>query len=360
MTRAREIAGAVERIAPSALAEDWDNPGLQVGDPDGEVDRVLVALTPLPEVFEEAEEIGANFLLFHHPLIFRSLTSVNITSYPGDLIARAVRDNLAVYAAHTNYDAAPGGVSIALAESLGLRSPLRVMVPKGEMRKLVVFVPEEDADVIADTLAEAGAGVIGRYTHCTFRAPGTGTFFGGEGTDPYAGEKGRLERVPELRLETVVPAHAAPWAAAAARAVHPYEEPALDIYPVDGHPEGCGYGRLGRLPESLAPEELREHVSESLGFPARLVANPRRERPVERVAVLGGSGGSFVREAALSDVDAYVTGDLDYHDALLAESLGLVAIDAGHAATELPSLEPLARRLAELVDVPVSISKIRR
>jgi dinuclear metal center YbgI/SA1388 family protein len=360
MTRAREIAGAVERIAPGALAEDWDNPGLQVGNPDGEVDRVLVALTPLPEVFEEAGEIGANFLLFHHPLIFRSFTSVNITSYPGDLIARAVRDNLAVYAAHTNYDAAPGGVSVALAESLGLRSPLRVMVPKGEMRKLVVFVPEEYADMIADTLAEAGAGVIGRYTHCTFRAPGTGTFFGGEGTDPYAGEKGRLERVPELRLETVVPAHAAPRAAAAARAAHPYEEPALDIYPVDGHPEGCGYGRLGRLPEPLAPEELREHVSESLGFPARLVANPRRERPVERVAVLGGSGGSFVREAALSGVDAYITGDLDYHDALLAESLGLVAIDAGHAATELPSLEPLARRLAELVDVPVSVSKIRR
>ena len=358
--RAREIAEAVERIAPNALAEDWDNPGLQVGNPDGEVDRVLVALTPLPEVFEEADEIGANFLLFHHPLIFRSLTSVNITSYPGDLIARAVRDNLAVYAAHTNYDAAPGGVSVALAESLGLRGPLRVVVPKGEMRKLVVFVPEEDADMIADALAEAGAGVIGEYTHCTFRAPGTGTFFGGEGTDPYAGEKGRLKRVPELRLETVVPAHAAPWAAAEARAAHPYEEPALDIYPVDGHPEGCGYGRLGRLQEPLAPEELREHVSESLGFPARLVANPRRERPVERVAVLGGSGGSFVREAALSDVDAYVTGDLDYHDALLAESLGLVAIDAGHASTELPSLEPLARRLAELVDVPVSVSKIRR
>jgi dinuclear metal center YbgI/SA1388 family protein len=324
------------------------------------VDRVLVALTPLPEVFEEAEEIGANFLLFHHPLIFRSLTSVNMTSYPGNLIARAVRDNLAVYAAHTNYDAAPGGVSVALAESLGLGGSLRVMIPKGEMRKLVVFVPEEDADVVADTLAEAGAGVIGEYTHCTFRAPGTGTFLGGEETDPYTGEKGRLERVPELRLETVVPAHAAPRAAAAARAVHPYEEPVLDVYPVDGHPEGCGYGRLGRLPEPLAPEELRHHVSESLGFPARLVANPDPERTLGSVAVLGGSGGPFVREAALSDADAYITGDLDYHDALLAESLGLVAIDAGHAATELPSLEPLARRLAELVDVPISVSRVRR
>jgi dinuclear metal center YbgI/SA1388 family protein len=360
MTRAHEIAEAVERIAPSSLAEDWDNSGFQVGYPGCQVNRVLVALTPLPEVFKEAEEIGANFLLFHHPLIFRNLNSVNLGSYPGDLIARAVKGNLTVYAAHTNYDAAPGGVSVALAESLDLGGPLRAVVPKGALRKLVVFVPEEDAEGIANALTEADAGIIGEYTHCTFRTPGTGTFFGSERTDPYAGEKGRLERVPEIRLETVVPAYAAARAVAATRAAHPYEEPALDLYPVDGHPEGCGYGRLGRLPRPLAPEELRDHVSQSLGFPARLVADPNSERPVERVAVLGGSGGSFVQEAAASGAEAYITGDLDYHDALLAESLGLVAIDAGHAATELPSLEPLARRLAELVDVPVSVSRVRR
>ena len=358
MTLAREIAEAVERIAPISLAEDWDNPGLQVGSLGGEVNRVLVALTPMTEVFEEAEKIGANFLLFHHPLIFRGLKSVDTNSYPGDLIMRTVKGNLTVHAAHTNYDAAPGGVSVALAEALGLVGPLEVVVPRGSMRKLVVFVPEDDADTVADTLTEAGAGVIGEYTHCTFRAPGTGTFFGGEGTDPYAGEKGRLERVPELRIETVVPAHAAHGAELAARDAHPYEEPALDVYPVDGHPEGCGYGRAGRLLEPLDPYELRDRVSESLGFPARLVAAPAQK--IERVAVLGGSGGSFVREAAASGADAYVTGDLDYHDALLAETLGLVAIDAGHAATELPSLEPLAQRLAELVDVPVSVSRVRR
>jgi dinuclear metal center YbgI/SA1388 family protein len=360
MTHAQEIIEAVEMIAPKALAEDWDNPGFQAGDPGGKVDRVLVALTPLPEVFEEAEETGANFLLFHHPLVFRSLENVNTASYPGDLIARAIKRNLTVHAAHTNYDAAPGGVSVALAESLGLVRPSRIVAPRGALRKLVVFVPEENADEISDALTEADAGVIGEYTHCTFRAPGTGTFLGGEGTDPYAGEKGRLERVPELRLETVVPAHAASRAAAAVRATHPYEEPAFDLYPVDGHPEDCGYGRVGTLPEPLAPEELRDHVSDSLGFPARLIATPDPERRIERVAVLGGSGGSFIREVAASGADAYVTGDLDYHDALLAESLGLVAIDAGHAATELPSLEPLARRLAGLVNVPVSVSRVRR
>jgi putative NIF3 family GTP cyclohydrolase 1 type 2 len=219
------------------------------------------------------------------------------------------------------------------------------------LRKLVVFVPEENADTIADVLAKAGAHVIAKHTHHACRTPGT---------DSYANNKGQPESASELHLETVVPTHAALRAVAAARAAHPYEEPALDVYPMDGHPQGCGYGRLGRLPELLTSEELCDYVSESLGFPARLVADPEPQRSLRSVAVLGGSGSSFVREAALSKADAYITGDLDYHDGLLAESLGLIAIDAGHAATELPSLEPLARRLTGLVDVPVSVSRVRR
>lgn len=350
-TYTREVVEAIERIAPNALAEDWDNPGLQVGDPDGVVDGVLVALTPLPEVFDEVEELGANFLLFHHPLIFQSLKSVDITSYPGDLISRAVRYNLTVYAAHTNYDAAPGGVSVALANSLGLEGLLSVVVPRGSLRKLTVFVPEENADIMVDVLAKAGADIIGKHTHYAFRAPETGSC---------ADDNGQSEKALELRLEAMIPTHAAVQTAAAARAAHPYKEPVLDVFPVDGHPKGCGYGRLGSLPEPLTPEELCDHVWKSLGFPARLVANPHPQRSLRSVAVLGGSGGSFVREAALSHADAYVTGDLDYHEGLLAEALGLIAIDAGHAATELPSLEPLAQRLAGLVDVPVSVSRVRR
>jgi dinuclear metal center YbgI/SA1388 family protein len=353
-----QITEAVERIAPVSLAEEWDNCGLQAGDPEGEVNRILVALTPLPEVFDEAEEKGADFLLFHHPLIFGSLKTVVTSSYPGDLLARAIRNGLAVYAAHTSYDAAPAGVSVALARVLGLGGPLHVLSSRGALRKLVVFVPEENVDAVAKTLAGAGAGVIGDYTECTFRTRGTGTFRGGDETNPYLGEKGRLEEVEEVRMETVVPAHALQRTVEAATAAHPYEEMALDVYPVEGSPEGCGYGRLGTLPDPLTAGELRDHVSESLGFTSRLVADAGRK--IEVVAVLGGSGGSFVAEAAASGAHAFVTGDVDYHDALLAESLGLTVIDAGHAATELPALEPLALRLAELVNVPVEVSQIRR
>ena len=350
----------IEQLAPPALSEEWDNCGLQVGDPTSEVHRILVALTPLPEVFEEAEELGADFLLFHHPLIFGGLSSLDTGSYPGDLLSRALLSGITVYAAHTSYDAATDGVSVALAKAIGLQGPQKVVSPRGELRKLVVFVPEETVDEVADTLNEAGAGIIGDYTHCTFRTPGTGTFQPGDSANPYLGKRGALERAPEVRLETVVPAHLAGRAAAAATAAHPYEETALDVYPVEGHPEDCGYGRVGRLPQPLGPEALADHVSNSLDFPARLVADPEPGRIIERLAVLGGSGGSFVREVAASDAEAYVTGDLDYHDALLAESLGLVAVDAGHAATEHPSLVPLARRMAELVDVPVEVSDVRR
>jgi dinuclear metal center YbgI/SA1388 family protein len=357
LVRVGDVAGAVEQIAPLPLAEAWDNCGLQVGDPAAEVGRILVALTPLPEVFAEAEEKGADFILFHHPLIFRPIKSIDTSVYPGDLLSRAIRNGMALYAAHTSYDAAPAGVSVALAETLGLRGPLRVLSPRGTLRKLVVFVPEENVDGVALALSEAGAGVIGDYTECTFRTRGTGTFRGGDESNPYLGESGRLEMVDEVRVETVVAGHLARRAAEAAAAAHPYEEVALDIYPVGGTPEGCGYGRLGTLPESSTPEELRDLVSGSLGFPARLVADAGGS--VQRVAVLGGSGGSFISEVA-AGADAYVTGDIDYHDALLAESLGLTVVDAGHAATELPSLAPLARRMGELVDVPVEVSRVRR
>ena len=358
LVRAAQIAEAVERMAPLSLAEEWDNCGLQVGDPEAEVNQVLVALTPLPEVFEEAEERGADFLLFHHPLIFDPLKTIVTSSYPGGLLARAIRNGLTVYAAHTSYDAAPAGVSVALARTLGLDGPLRVLSPRGALRKLVVFVPEHNVDALAKALAEAGAGAIGDYTECTFRTQGKGTFRGGECANPYLGEKGRLEEVEEVRVETVVPAHTVRRAVDAAIAAHPYEEVALDVYPVEGSPEGCGYGRLGTLPDRLTAEELREHVSESLGFPSRLVADAGRR--IETIAVLGGSGSSFIPEVAASGARAYVTGDVDYHDALLAESLGLTVIDAGHAATELPSLEPLALQLTELVGVTVEVSQVRR
>jgi dinuclear metal center YbgI/SA1388 family protein len=355
----KDVIRAVERVAPPSLAEDWDNCGLQVGEPETGVSRVLVALTPLAEVFDEAEEKGADFLLFHHPLIFKPLHSVDTGSYPGNLISRAVRSGTAIYAAHTSYDSAPDGVSVALAGALGLTGPLEVISARGELRKLVVFVPESALDEVSEALDRGGASVIGDYTRCTFRTPGTGTFLPGSISDPYSGERGKLQHESEVRLETVVAAHDAPRALSYARAAHPYKEMACDLYPVEGRPEGCGLGRVGELPEPLSPEAFTAHVSESLGFEARLVSKPGVGE-IRRVAVLGGSGGSFLGEVAASGAQAYMTGDLSYHHALDAEHLGLVAVDAGHGPSEFPSLARLAESIGELVEIPVEASQVRR
>ncbi len=359
MTTVREVSRAVESPAPPGQAGSWDNCGLQVGDPGAEVRRVLVALTPLPEVFDEAEEVGADFLLFHHPLIFGGLHSVDTGAYPGSLISRAIRSGAVVYAAHTSYDSAPGGVSAALAGALGLSGPLEVISPRGELRKIAVFIPEEALNEVSEALNAAGAGVIGDYTRCTFRTPGTGTFLPGEASDPYSGERGKLQQESEVRLETIVAAHDASRAVQYAREAHPYEEMAYDLYPVEGRPEDTGLGRLGDLPEPLSPRELTQRVSDSLGFEARLVADPGTNE-IRRVAVLGGSGGSFIGEAAASGAQAYITGDLSYHGALDAEHLGLTAIDAGHGPSEFPALQPLAEKLGDLLDVPVQTSRVRR
>ena len=359
MSTVRDISRAVELLAPTELAESWDNCGLQVGDPAAPVRRVLVALTPLPEVFDEADQAGADFLLFHHPLIFGGLNRVDTSAYPGSLIARAARSGVAVHAAHTSYDSAPNGVSVALADALGLSGPLGVISPRGELRKIVLFIPEEALDDVSEALASAGAGIIGDYTRCTFRTPGTGTFLPGEASDPYSGERGKIQQESEIRLETIVSAHDAHRAVRHAREAHPYEEMAYDLYPVQGRPEDTGLGRVGELPRPLSPQELTQHVSESLGFEARLAANSG-SREILRVAVLGGSGGSFIGEAAASGAQAYITGEVSYHDALDAEHLGLTAIDAGHGPSEFPSLLPLAERLGGLVDVPVQTSRVRR
>lgn len=359
VTTVRDVARAVESLAPPALAEGWDNCGIQVGDPGAEVSRVMVALTPLAEVFDEAEEEGVDFLLFHHPLIFKSLSSVDTASYPGALISRAITGGIAVYAAHTSYDSAPDGVSVALARTLGLAGPLDVISPRGALRKLVVFVPETALKDVSEALGAGGAGVIGDYTRCTFRTTGTGTFLPGEASDPYSGERGVLQHESEVRLETIVAAHDAPGVLRKARDAHPYEEMAYDLYPVEGRPEGCGLGRAGELPEPLSPRELTEHVSGSLGFEARLVADPGVGE-IRRVAVLGGAGGSFLGEVTALGAEAYVSGDLSYHHALDAEHLGLAAIDAGHGPSEFPALSPLAEGLGALVDAPVGVSRVRR
>jgi dinuclear metal center YbgI/SA1388 family protein len=354
-----DVCRLVESAAPRETAYSWDNVGLQVGVPDAPVGTVLLTLDLTPAVAEEAGEVGAELVIAHHPLLFRPPTSLAETDPHSRLVASLIRRNLAVYAAHTNLDVAPKiGVNAALAEALELAG-CRPLLPLDRelMAKLVTFLPEDAVPVVRAALAQAGAGVIGEYGECSFATPGQGTFRGSEGAHPVIGEAGRSETVAEVRLEMVLPRRCQARAIAALLEAHPYEEPAFDVYPLLNNPRALGLGLVGELAEPMAFEQFCFAASQRLAC-----RNPRAvpggKETVCRVAVLGGSGGGEVAAAAQAGADAFVTGDVKYHDGLLAWELGLNILDAGHYATERPGLDSLAGFLRAESPLEVRISEL--
>jgi len=338
-----EVAGALEELAPRGLAEPWDRPGLQVGDPRSRVRAVVVALDPSPGALAEALRRSAQLLVTHHPLLLDPLPRLDLSTPLPRLVADFLRAEVGVYAAHTNLDRAEGGVNDALAERLGLRG-VRSLGPGEPLCKLVVTVPVGYEEPVRRALAGAGAGRIGRYEGCTFGSRGEGVFVPREGARPFLGAVGQEERVAETRLEAVVRRSLAGRAAAEVRSAHPYEEPALDLYALEGLSAEGGLGRWGTL---SAPRRLGEwagEVAAQLGATgARLVGDP--QRLVERVAVCGGSGSSLWPQAWSAGAQVLVTGDVKYHTALEARQAGLALLDVGHGPSERLAVDVLAGRL---------------
>lgn len=344
--RAKDIIAILERIAPVGLAEPEDSIGLQVGDPNAEVRSVAVALDPLPAIIRRAA--GAELLVSHHPIIRRPLSGIDFASMEGDAIRAAIKSDLTVYVMHTNYDAAPGGVSDAMAAVLGVSETEPLARSAGDKRfKIAVFVPEEAVFTVRDAMAEAGAGIIGEYSHCSFRTQGIGTFLPLAGASPYVGRVGHIEEVAEWRLEMLVAESRRDAVVAAMIAAHPYEEVAYDIYELANPPSGSGMGRVGRI-EPTAASDLLQLVRDKLRAPDSRYFGPD-DAVFERIAVCGGSGGRLIPEAARAGAQAYVTGDVGYHARLLAAHLGLAVIDAGHRETEMPGVRRLAASLRALL-----------
>ena len=340
----------IEERAPKRLAEDWDNPGLMWGHPMGEVRQALMAVDGTDAVLQEAVQKGSDLVVLHHPTIWKGVRQLRTDRALGRRVEFCLRHGIAVYAAHTNYDAAPDGVSDALANRLDLQD-LRVLevTQRDRLQKLVVFVPEGHEDAVHEAMSEAGAGWIGNYSHCSFQVAGTGTFLPREGADPFIGKLGELERTPEVRLETVVPLSLSRRVVAAMLRAHPYEEVAYDLIPLDNEGLKAGAGRVGKLPSSLTLAELADAVKTALALPAlRLVGDAKRQ--VQRVAVCGGDGHHLIATAARAGADVLVTGDIGHHDALEALDLGLSIIDAGHYATEWPAMADLADSLNQRLE----------
>lgn len=374
--RLADVVAALEARYDPRWAAEWDAVGLVCGDPEAQVRSVLFAVDPVDAVVSEAIESGVDLLVTHHPLFLTPVQGVPATEPKGRLVHRLVRAGCALHVAHTNADVARPGVSDALADAVGLVDTVALApAPADPLDQLVTYVPLDAVDAVIDALSGAGAGAVGDYTRCSFAAEGRGTFLPGEGARPALGRVGNLERVREARVEMTLPRHRRAPVLAALHAAHPYEEPAFTVIEnAVGSPNGRGTGRVGRLPQPEPLARFTRRVAAAL--PATAVgvrATGGAAAIVERVAVCGGSGGSYVDQAYAAGADAYVTADLRHHptsEALEDAVPGrhgarppMALLDVTHWASEWPWLAGAADALrgdlgADGATVSTSVSSI--
>jgi dinuclear metal center YbgI/SA1388 family protein len=339
-----DLLQILDEIAPTRMAESWDNVGLLTGDPGQTISRALLTIDYTPQVAAEAAEQRCELVIAYHPPIFNAIKRITAPS----LIFDAIRRGVAIYSPHTALDVADGGTNDLLADVLGLRErqPLRLIEPKARAYKLVTFVPEADVERVASALFDAGAGHIGRYTRCSFRSPGTGTFMGDESTNPTVGEKCVYERAPELKIETVCPISRLAEVLAALRASHPYEEPAFDLVQLAAPPEKIGQGRIGSLAPTAA-DELIARIKRELGLAHVLVARAHGAMDaVTRAACLAGAGREHLKDAIAQKAQLYLTGEIPHHDALAAAGAGVTVVATLHSNSERAVLRRLREKLA--------------
>lgn len=340
-----DLIRELDFIAPPDLADEGDCIGFQVGDGGAEVNKICVALDTTDAIIKRAIANKANMLVTHHPLIRPNLKTVTASDPISRRVMELVRTNTALFVMHTNFDAAPGGTNDVLAEMLEVFDGEPLIIGKQDhFYKIVVFVPIDYVDIVRDAMADAGAGRIGQYTHCSFSTPGTGSFVPLQLASPFIGTEGKLEEVEEMKLEMVC---AGSWLNEALEAMvekHPYDEVAYDIYQLANEPVTYGYGRVGVLRSPVSLKEFADRVYKAVN-PKYLKVEGDINKQIQRVALCTGSGSGLWKNAARAQADVYVTGDTKYHDILDANSHGLAVIDAGHHDTEAPAMRKLAEKL---------------
>ncbi len=334
----KDIINAIEAFAPPVYQESYDNSGLQVGDPHAAVSGVLLSLDVTEAIIQEAIDRGCNMVVAHHPLIFSGLKRITGKNYVERCVLMAIRNNVAIYAAHTNLDNVQAGVNAKIAEKLGLLN-CRILAPKTDvLLKLYTYVPLPQADALRDALFAAGAGTISKYSECSFNTVGTGTFRAAADANPTIGEAGgERQQVPEVKLEVLVTTATQHAVLAALKANHPYEEVAWELIPLPNPAPEIGAGMIGTLPTPLPGAEALQHIKQSLGATCiRHTALPAK--PVSRVAVCGGSGSFLLRDAIAAGADIFVTADYKYHQFFDADGKITIA-DIGHYESEQFTVE---------------------
>ena len=362
MIKLKDITGYLEGLAPLSYQESYDNSGLQVGELDMEITGILITLDVTEEVLLEAERLGFNLVVSHHPVIFSGLKSLTGKNAVERIVSLAIRKEIAIYSGHTNFDAITGGVNTAMANRLGLVNQ-RVLEPaKDQLKKVVVFVPHDQVDQVRTAMFNAGAGHIGAYDSCSFNLEGQGTFRGSEGSDPYVGRAGELHQEPETRVETIVPAPLVRKVVRAMEKAHPYEEVAYDIYPLENDYRQVGMGLVGDLEDPVDEEVFMTFLKDRFGLSV-IRHSELLGKPVKKVALCGGAGSFLLGRAKASGADVFVTGDFKYHQFFDADGK-IVVMDMGHFESEqftrelfydllMKKFPKFAVRLAETVTNPI-------
>jgi len=352
----KEIIKYIEEWAPKETAWQKDNVGIQIGAADRKLRNILLCLELTGEVIDDAIKKSCNFIISHHPLLFNPLKRIDLQNDKNSkLIERLIKKNITLYSAHTNLDFTRDGVSFELAKVLKLKNIDFLKRAGSSQYKLVVFVPESFAKKVSEAIFGAGGGIIGEYKRCSFRTNGIGTFRGSDTANPVFGKKGRDEEVKEVRLEVLINSPALNKVLQALFKVHPYEEVAYDIYPLE-NPGNSGAGAIGELENSFSKAEFLKFISGQLKIRNfRYVESTNNK--IKKVAVCGGAGSDLIQDAINAAADAFITADIKYHS--FHDAAGKIfLIDAGHYETEIHSLNELKRRLTSYAKINKSKVKI--
>ena len=328
----KEILNRLESLAPLSLQETYDNSGLIIGNPETQISKALICIDITEKVINEAISKKCNLIISHHPLIFGCLTNIIENNPLGKCIIKAIRNDISIYAMHTNLDNAINGVNSMLCKKLGI-SKCKILKPKKYiLKKLVTFCPSDNADIVRTALFNAGAGHIGNYDCCSYNSDGFGTFRALENTNPYVGEKNKLHFENEVKIETIYPAYNEKALIEALLSSHPYEEVAYDIFHLQNEFSLAGEGMIGDLKDSCEAKEFLQKVKSILGISV-IKHSKLIKKSLKKVAVCGGSGSYLIKDALSADADIYITADIKYHQFFEGNGKMIIA-DVGHYESE--------------------------
>jgi len=340
-----EIVKCLDSFAPLSLQEHYDNSGLILGDRNAECTAALLCIDVTEEVIAEAVSLGANLVVAHHPIIFGGLKRITGKNYVERTVIKAIKNDVAIYACHTNLDVMPEGVSKRMCDKLGLTNCMPLDPVQNLLKKLVCFVPTDHANAVRNAIFEAGAGSIGNYDCCSYNIEGQGTFRANEAAKPFVGEIGQIHHEKEIRIETIFPSFLENAVIKNMLKAHPYEEVAYDIYSVSNKQNIIGLGMIGSLAEPMDEIDFLNTVKETF-HAGCLRYTPLLGKKVKKVALCGGSGSSLLSKAIGAGADVFITADFKYHQFFDAENR-LVIADIGHYESEQFTKEIFFETLSE-------------